>query len=155
MALILRKPFSMWNSSQNFSSLLWVQNMYSPVCLGTVILRIPRGCQRGLLQTKKKIKVPMKFRAIIWHSCKYSSSGLPCGWGKNQKLEAENKKRQKRESPNQRKRQGKEREIKKGTERKAEMVSREVQRKKETSRLNNRDTKRKRRDRIQTMKKKY
>lgn len=35
------------------------------------------------------------------------------------------------------------------------MVSREVQRKRETSGLNNRDTKRKRRDRIQTMKKKY
>lgn len=42
----------------------------------TVILRTQWGCQRGLLQTKKKTEVPIKSRAITWHSYRDISLGL-------------------------------------------------------------------------------
>lgn len=136
MVLILRKPLSM-KSITKFLSTKYV------LASGTLILGIQLGCQRGSLQTKKKTEVPIKSRAIIWHNCKYISSGLPCWWVYEPETRRHKTKRDKhQESPNQ-KRQGEKSKIKRGTERKAEMVSRKKSRERdrETSRINNKDTK--------------
>ena len=47
----------------------------------TIILRTQWGCQRGPLQTKKNIDVPVVSKAITWQSCKDISLGPPCWWG--------------------------------------------------------------------------
>ena len=67
----------------------------------TIILRTQRGCQRGPLQTKKNIDVPVVSKAITWQSRKDISLGPPCWWGNEPETRKQETKKDKRQNPKQ------------------------------------------------------